>query len=116
MRVRLRLVRPRIYTLADCYRLTATPTDKLTDEHIQHTIRSEMEDATILCIAHRLETIIFYDRILVLSNGEISEYDSPWTLLQDAKSAFSNLCQKSGEYDKLYDLARQAEQKRVMQT
>lgn len=40
-------------------------TDNATDEQIQRTIREEMSEATILCIAHRLLTIADFDRVLV---------------------------------------------------
>lgn len=45
-----------------------------TDKAIQKTITTEFEDSTILCIAHRLNTVIEYDRILVLDHGEIIEF------------------------------------------
>jgi ABC-type multidrug transport system fused ATPase/permease subunit len=46
-----------------------------TDKAIQKTIATEFSDSTILCIAHRLHTVIEYDRILVLDHGEIQEFD-----------------------------------------
>jgi ABC-type multidrug transport system fused ATPase/permease subunit len=46
-----------------------------TDAKIQHTIREEFGDSTLLCIAHRLRTVAEYDAILVLDHGEIKEYD-----------------------------------------
>ncbi|CAG8770734.1 10951_t:CDS:2, partial [Ambispora leptoticha] len=45
------------------------------DEKIQKMIRTEFSDCTILCIAHRLRTVIDYDRILVLDRGNIIEFD-----------------------------------------
>lgn len=45
-----------------------------TDRAIQKTIMQEFADSTILCIAHRLNTVIEYDRILVLDHGEIVEF------------------------------------------
>jgi len=95
--------------------------DAESDEKIQATIRSEMGDSTILCIAHRLKTIIDYDKVLVLSDGEVLEFDEPWKLLLDedeqegqaagvAKktSAFKELCLKSGHYDELKQSAMDA--------
>jgi ABC-type multidrug transport system fused ATPase/permease subunit len=83
-----------------------------------------MSDATILCIARtsptssplllltgstdRLRTIIDYDKILVLGEGEVLEYDSPWALLEKEDSSFSQLCHKSGEYEELLALAQAA--------
>ncbi|KAM0753978.1 hypothetical protein T439DRAFT_342117 [Meredithblackwellia eburnea MCA 4105] len=79
--------------------------DQATDERIQETIRKEMSDATILCIAHRLRTIVDYDKILVLDHGKVLEFDTPANLLAQDGSAFSALCQKSGEYDSLLKIA-----------
>ncbi|KAK4703719.1 hypothetical protein P7C70_g2503, partial [Phenoliferia sp. Uapishka_3] len=79
--------------------------DQATDERIQDTIRTEMSSATILCIAHRLRTIIDYDKILVLDQGEVVEFDTPWNLLARESSSFYSLCQKSGEFDSLLVLA-----------
>jgi ABC-type multidrug transport system fused ATPase/permease subunit len=45
-----------------------------TDKAIQKTITTEFKNSTILCIAHRLNTVIEYDRILVLDHGEIIEF------------------------------------------
>lgn len=47
--------------------------DKETDEHIQRLIRTEFPDSTIIAIAHRLRTIVDYDRIIVMGRGEILE-------------------------------------------
>ncbi|GAA5828043.1 hypothetical protein JCM11251_005706 [Rhodosporidiobolus azoricus] len=82
--------------------------DHATDERIQKTIREEMADATILCIAHRLRTIIDYDRILVLDHGVVQEYDTPLALLDKEQGAFAALCKKSGEFDVLRQMAEQA--------
>ncbi|TFY56998.1 hypothetical protein EVG20_g8713 [Dentipellis fragilis] len=51
--------------------------DYETDKKIQATIANEFRDRTILCIAHRLRTIISYDRICVLDAGQIAEFDAP---------------------------------------
>ena len=69
--------------------------DKYTDRLIQKLITEQFKDRTVLCIAHRLETIIDYDKIMVLDKGEIIEYDTPQNLLnkdEDDKSAiFKNM-------------------------
>ncbi|KAJ2862942.1 Canalicular multispecific organic anion transporter 1, partial [Coemansia erecta] len=51
--------------------------DQETDQHMQNLIRSEFEDCTVLTIAHRLETIMKSDRIIVMDNGRITEIGSP---------------------------------------
>ena len=65
--------------------------DMETDELIQSTIRTAFKGHTILTVAHRLNTIMDYDRILVLNKGEIQEFDSPSVLLQDTSSEFYSM-------------------------
>uniref|UniRef100_A0A3Q2QHM4 Multidrug resistance-associated protein 1 n=1 Tax=Fundulus heteroclitus TaxID=8078 RepID=A0A3Q2QHM4_FUNHE len=55
--------------------------DMETDNLIQSTIRSQFDDSTVLTIAHRLNTIMDYTRVLVLDKGEMAEFDSPSNLL-----------------------------------
>ncbi|KAJ2617833.1 hypothetical protein EV177_000369 [Coemansia sp. RSA 1804] len=70
-----------------------------TDSRIQNTIRGpEFADSTLLCIAHRLRTIIDYDKVLVLDNGRVAEYDTPYNLLQKEDGIFRSMCKESGEY------------------
>ena len=65
--------------------------DLETDDLIQATIRKEFADCTVLTIAHRLNTILDYDRIMVLDRGLIKEFDSPQTLLADKSSIFHSM-------------------------
>jgi len=51
--------------------------DFATDEAIQRAIRSEFKSSTLLTIAHRLSSVIDYDRLLVLSDGKVAEFDTP---------------------------------------
>ncbi|KAF9074671.1 ABC protein [Rhodocollybia butyracea] len=69
--------------------------DLETDRRIQDTIRSEFKDRTLLCIAHRLRTIIGYDRILVMDAGQIAEFETPLNLFIRENSIFRSLCEKS---------------------
>ncbi|KAL1665993.1 P-loop containing nucleoside triphosphate hydrolase protein [Schizophyllum commune] len=71
--------------------------DYATDELIGKTIRHEFADSTILTIAHRLRTVIDYDRVMLLDNGRIAEFDSPATLLRDTSSKFYSLCKATGK-------------------
>ncbi|XP_060081600.1 ATP-binding cassette sub-family C member 10-like [Ylistrum balloti] len=62
-----------------------------TDKLIQETIRQEFMDSTVLTIAHRINTIMDSDRVLVMDQGRVVELDSPGNLLKDTKSAFYQL-------------------------
>ncbi|KAK8854643.1 hypothetical protein IAR55_003382 [Kwoniella newhampshirensis] len=68
--------------------------DVETDSKIQETIRTEFRDKTLLCIAHRLKTILSYDRILVMSDGQVAEFDTPENLY-NMKGIFTEMCQKA---------------------
>ena len=57
--------------------------DMETDDFIQKTIRKEFADCTVITIAHRLNTIMDYDRIMVLDAGRIVEFDTPNKLLNE---------------------------------
>lgn len=70
--------------------------DVETDHVLQQTIRSEFKDRTILTIAHRLNTIMDSDRIVVLEQGEIAEFDTPENLLKRKDSLFYSLSKESG--------------------
>lgn len=61
---------------------------------VQNTIRSEFKEKTLLCIAHRLRTIINYDRVLVMSDGEVAEFDTPLNLYRSGK-IFRSMCDRS---------------------
>jgi ATP-binding cassette, subfamily C (CFTR/MRP), member 1 len=62
--------------------------DIKTEQVIQNLIQEEFADSTVLTIAHRLNTIINSDKVLVLSKGEVVEFDDPQKLLEDNKSMF----------------------------
>lgn len=65
--------------------------DLATDKVIQEVIRQEFEGATIISIAHRLDSILDFDRIAVLSDGQLVEFDHPQVLL-NRPTAFRDLC------------------------
>ncbi|GLJ18144.1 hypothetical protein SUGI_0320510 [Cryptomeria japonica] len=65
--------------------------DTATDNLIQRTLRSVPYGCTVITIAHRIPTVIDSDQVLVLSEGKITEYDSPAKLLEDQSSSFAKL-------------------------
>uniref|UniRef100_A0A8C8I6P8 Cystic fibrosis transmembrane conductance regulator n=1 Tax=Oncorhynchus tshawytscha TaxID=74940 RepID=A0A8C8I6P8_ONCTS len=73
--------------------------DPRTDELIQKTIREKFRECTVLTIAHRLNTIIDSDRILVLDAGQIHAYDEPHTLLQNHDGIFFKMVQQAGRQE-----------------
>ncbi|CAJ0934689.1 unnamed protein product, partial [Mesorhabditis belari] len=68
--------------------------DPHTDAIVQSIIRRNFKNSTILAIAHRLNTIADYDRIMVLAKGEIVEFDSPQVLLSNKNSHYSQLLRR----------------------
>ncbi|KAF8342804.1 uncharacterized protein EI90DRAFT_3030312 [Cantharellus anzutake] len=74
--------------------------DLVTDNQIQRTIREELADSLVITIAHRLKTIIDYDRVLVLGNGEILQYDTPQELFARG-GAFRDMCEESADWEEL---------------
>ena len=69
--------------------------DMETDEKIQKTMASGFKGKTLLCIAHRLKTIIKYDRICVMDQGRIAELDRPLSLWENG-GIFRGMCDRSG--------------------
>ncbi|KYN22520.1 Multidrug resistance-associated protein 1, partial [Trachymyrmex cornetzi] len=70
--------------------------DLETDDLIQTTIRQEFKNCTVLTIAHRLNTILDSDRVIVLDKGLIVEYDSPEVLLSNPSSSFYSMAKDAG--------------------
>lgn len=62
-----------------------------TDAQIQHTIRRKFADCTVLTVAHRLNTIIDSDRVLVMDAGIAVEFDSPYSLLKRSTGVFREM-------------------------
>ncbi|KJA28401.1 hypothetical protein HYPSUDRAFT_62031 [Hypholoma sublateritium FD-334 SS-4] len=72
--------------------------DSRLDDQIQQTIREELAGAIVITIAHRLKTVMDYDRILVLDDGKIVEFDTPEALLSRSNGFFRELCRKSTDW------------------
>jgi ABC-type multidrug transport system fused ATPase/permease subunit len=81
------------------------------DGQIQDTIRQEFPDCTLLTIAHRLKSVVDYDRILVIDNGSVIEVGTPYDLIQ-ANGAFRSMCENSGEFEVLLQMATLSHQQK----
>ncbi|KAF9272029.1 hypothetical protein BGZ88_005288 [Linnemannia elongata] len=73
--------------------------DLATDALIQRAIRHDFAASTVITVAHRINTIIDYDRILVMDGGEVAEFAAPQVLLRDSGSAFSKLVGETGSHN-----------------
>ncbi|ODV79720.1 uncharacterized protein CANTADRAFT_25606 [Suhomyces tanzawaensis NRRL Y-17324] len=94
-RVLLKLTESNILVLDEATAAVDVETDKI----LQETIRTEFKNKTIITIAHRLNTILDSDRIIVLEKGEVAEFDSPANLLKKKDSLFYALCKQGGFVD-----------------
>jgi ATP-binding cassette subfamily C (CFTR/MRP) protein 1 len=70
--------------------------DMESDEKIQLTMAAGFRGKTVLCVAHRLRTIIGYDRICVVDAGQIVQLDTPANLYRQEDSIFRGMCDRSG--------------------
>ncbi len=68
-----------------------------TDAAIQKTLRNAFKKSTIITIAHRLNTVIDSDLVLVMDDGRPAEFDAPEALLRDASGIFSKMVEETGE-------------------
>uniref|UniRef100_A0A1B0D7D0 Uncharacterized protein n=1 Tax=Phlebotomus papatasi TaxID=29031 RepID=A0A1B0D7D0_PHLPP len=84
--------------------------DPQTDNLIQATIREMFADCTVLTIAHRLNTVMDSDRVLVMDSGRVVEFAAPYELLTGSSGSgiFENMLRETGKgtYDQLLEIAR----------
>ncbi len=97
--------------------------DFATDAKIQKAIRDEFTNSLLLTgmfkhaivytritshgtVAHRLKTVIDYDRLIVLDKGQVAEFDTPLNLIRKEDSRFRNMCLKSGMFGELEAAAK----------
>lgn len=78
--------------------------DKATDALIQRSIREGFQNRTMIVIAHRLSTVADFDKILVLNEGRVVEFDEP-KVLMERKGAYWKMVRQSGERGGLEDTA-----------
>lgn len=87
--------------------------DPQTDALIQKTIRKKFANCTVLTVAHRLNTIMDSDKVLVMDAGTMVEFDHPHVLLQNQNSVFYKMVAESGKSlaEQLRKIARESYQK-----
>uniref|UniRef100_A0AAR5P3C7 Multidrug resistance-associated protein 4-like n=1 Tax=Dendroctonus ponderosae TaxID=77166 RepID=A0AAR5P3C7_DENPD len=87
--------------------------DRHTDFLIQKTIREAFSDCTVITIAHRLNTIMDYDKALVMEAGRAVEFAPPHELLENPASYFSRMVAQTGRSmeEKLKEVAKEAYEK-----
>jgi ABC-type multidrug transport system fused ATPase/permease subunit len=71
--------------------------DHASDQQIQTMLRQRFNRTTIICIAHRIETIMDYDMILALDNGRVAEFGVPQDLLKQPNGVFASLARQASE-------------------
>ncbi|CAG2102854.1 unnamed protein product, partial [Medioppia subpectinata] len=83
--------------------------DHRTDALIQRTIREKFRYCTVITIAHRLNTIIDSDKVMVLDAGEVVEFGIPHTLLEKSDGLFTKLVKQTGKHmtTRLRQMAKQ---------
>lgn len=81
-----------------------------TDALIQETIRRRFAECTVLTVAHRLHTIMDSDKVLVMDQGRVNQFDHPHLLLQDESGIFTGMVQSTGaqESERLKEIAKHA--------
>ncbi|XP_026764568.1 ATP-binding cassette subfamily C member 4-like isoform X2 [Galleria mellonella] len=82
--------------------------DPKTDEFIQRTIRKRFADCTVLTVAHRLNTIMDSDRVMVMDSGQLVEFDHPYNLLNKPDGYFTKMVKETNEKmsTQLYQIAK----------
>ncbi|KAK4497718.1 hypothetical protein PRZ48_010371 [Zasmidium cellare] len=78
--------------------------DMTTDSLIQKSIREDFSGSTLLVVAHRLSTVADFDRILVMINGQVVEFDTPQALAEMPNGVFRGMMESSGESHALSSL------------
>ena len=83
--------------------------DPQTDAAIQAMVRSELDGCgSVLTVAHRLKTVAYYDKVLVMDRGRIVEDGTPLELLKTQGGVFQGMAMQTGEFDALMTLAMEA--------
>ncbi|KAJ0181181.1 hypothetical protein K1T71_003266 [Dendrolimus kikuchii] len=82
--------------------------DPKTDEFIQRTIRTRFAECTVLTVAHRLNTIMDSDRVMVMDAGRLVEFDHPYKLLNNPNGYFTKMVNETSDKlsSQLYQIAK----------
>jgi len=80
--------------------------DIQTDKYIQEMVKQNFDDVTIITVAHRLQTIMDYDRVMVFDHGNLMESDTPYSLIEREDSIFHSLVEQSGCAEELKRIAK----------
>ena len=102
--------------MADCAQDECTASvDVQTDAKIQEMVRVAFKNCTVFAIAHRLNTIIDYDAIVVLDNGQLKEHGSGAELIDMEGGIFASLVEETGpsQAPRLRSVAREAAKKKA---
>ncbi|KAL2072642.1 hypothetical protein VTL71DRAFT_11985 [Oculimacula yallundae] len=91
------LSRPKLLLLDEA----TSAVDKKTDTLIQRSFREEFANTTLLVIAHRLSTVMDFDRVLVMKDGVAAEFGTPRELLRIEGGVFRGMVDQSGEKEEL---------------
>ncbi|KAI1344554.1 P-loop containing nucleoside triphosphate hydrolase protein [Xylariaceae sp. FL0016] len=79
--------------------------DPETDERIQKTMRTAFADKTVIYIAHRLRSVLTFDRICVMDHGQVAELGTPMELFEKKGGIFRDMCIRDGITKELVILA-----------
>jgi ABC-type transport system involved in cytochrome bd biosynthesis fused ATPase/permease subunit len=83
----------------------------VTEQNIQKLLKESFEDCTMIVVAHRLQTIIESDRVLVLDRGRVAEFDTPSELRKRPESHFTKLINEIQEDESLRQKKKAIEKK-----
>ena len=81
-----------VYLQIVCVDEATANVDLETDRLVQDVLRTALHNCTVITIAHRVETVMGSDRVIVMSSGNAIEVGHPNILLQDPESKFSKHC------------------------
>lgn len=84
--------------------ITICSLDSASDHHVQRLLRSKFAAHTIIAVAHKLDTILDFDKVAVMHHGELVEYGEPYKLLDVEGSWFKRLYEDGSRADGLEGL------------